>query len=189
MDSLQLFAAAIAVALIWGALSYNKLVRRRNIANSAWAGIDVELTRRYDLIPNLVKVVKAAAAFEQNTLLEVVEARQHALDLRQSPAAARAVVEEQLTSSLDSLFAVAEDYPTLTATENFLRLQEELAETENRLAASRRFYNVSTAAYNSAIQTFPGLFFAMVWPSTFSPLTFFTIPQNYVATSPKVEGV
>ena len=132
---------------------YNRLVQLRNRVEAAWAQIDVQLKRRYDLIPNLVETVKGYAAHERETLEAVTKARQQAVDARGVEEQAQA--ENFLTQTLRQLFAVAEAYPDLKANQNFMQLQEELTATESRIAYSRQFYNESALAYDNARETFP----------------------------------
>jgi LemA protein len=134
-------------------LSYNGLVRLRNRIDNAWSQIDVQLKRRYDLIPNLVETVKGYAAHERQTLESVTQARANAINA-QGPAQ-QAEAENVLSGALKSLFAVAEAYPDLKANQNFLSLQEELTSTEDRVAYARQFYNDSVLSYNNKLQTFP----------------------------------
>jgi LemA protein len=142
----------------WLILGYNGLVSRRNRVDGAWSQIDVQLKRRYDLIPNLVETVKGYAAHERGTLEAVTEARANAINA-QGPAQ-QAEAENQLTGALKSLFAVSEAYPDLKANQNFLNLQEELTSSEDRIAYARQFYNDSVVSYNTKIQQFPTLFIA-----------------------------
>jgi len=136
--------------------TYNRLVTARNAFKNAFAQIDVQLTRRYDLIPNLVETVKGYAAHERQTLEEVTNARANAINAQtRGTVQEQAQAENQLTGALKSLFAVAEAYPDLKANQNFLALQEELTSTEDRIAYARQFYNDSVLNYNNAIQTFP----------------------------------
>jgi LemA protein len=134
-------------------LIYNRLVRLRNRIDAAWSQIDVQLKRRYDLIPNLLETVKGYAAHERETFEAVIKARQQAVDARGIEEQAKA--ENFLTQTLRSLFAVAEAYPQLQANENFMALQEELTGTEGRIAFSRQFYNEQVLAYDNAIEVFP----------------------------------
>jgi LemA protein len=134
-------------------LIYNRLVRLRNRIEAAWSQIDVQLKRRYDLIPNLLETVKGYAAHERETLEAVIKARQQAVDARGIEEQAKA--ENFLTQTLRSLFAVAEAYPQLQANENFMALQEELTGTEGRIAFARQFYNEQVLAYDNAIEVFP----------------------------------
>ena len=133
--------------------SYNGLVRLRNRIDNAWSQIDVQLKRRYDLIPNLVETVKGYAAHEKGVLEAVTQARANAINA-QGPAQ-QAEAENVLSGALKSLFAVAEAYPDLKANQNFLSLQEELTSTEDRVAYARQFYNDSVLSYNNKLQTFP----------------------------------
>jgi LemA protein len=149
----------IVVALVLGlVLLYNRLVTLRNRVDNAWAQIDVQLKRRYDLIPNLVETVKGYAAHERETFEAVTNARTRA-QAAQGPAE-QAQAEGILGQALGRLFAVAEDYPELQADENFRQLQDELAETENRIAVSRQVYNDTVLTFNNAIQTVPGVLVA-----------------------------
>jgi LemA protein len=149
----------IVVALVLGlVLLYNRLVTLRNRVDNAWAQIDVQLKRRYDLIPNLVETVKGYAAHERETFEAVTNARTRA-QAAQGPAE-QAQAEGILGQALGRLFAVAEDYPELQADENFRQLQDELAETENRIAVSRQVYNDTVLTFNNAIQTVPGVLLA-----------------------------
>jgi LemA protein len=137
--------------------SYNRFVRQRNLVHESWRQIDVELTRRHDLIPNLVETVKGYAAHERTVLEAVTQARTAAVSAATSRSgpAAQAPAENALVRSLGGLFAVAENYPTLKADANFLALQSQLTETEDRIAAGRRFYNGNVRAINTRIEAFP----------------------------------
>ncbi|MEZ5411080.1 MAG: LemA family protein [Acidimicrobiales bacterium] len=148
--------AAAAVVVVGGFLAYNGLVRRRVRTREAWAEIDVELQRRHDLIPNLVETVKGYAAHERATFDAVTSARADAIraGATGSPATIGAA-EDALSSSLRSLFAVAEAYPQLRAVDSFIQLQEELTATESRIQFARRYFNTSVRDYNAAVQTFP----------------------------------
>jgi LemA protein len=137
---------------------YNGLVKFRNRIENAWAQIDVQLTRRYDLIPNLVESVKGYATHESETFEAVTRARNIAQNA--SGVQEQAEAENMLTGTLKSLFAVSEAYPELKANENFLNLQEELTATEGRIAYARQFYNDSVFKYNTKIQSFPAVFIA-----------------------------
>jgi LemA protein len=133
---------------------YNGLVRARNEVKNAWSSIDVQLKRRHDLIPNLVETVKGYAAHERGTLDAVVKARQQAVSFTGS-VEERGKVENMLTQSLRSLFAVAEAYPDLKANQNFIKLQEELSGTENKIGFARQYYNDATMRYKNRIEMFP----------------------------------
>ena len=143
-------AVLIVLFLVVG---YNRLVRLRNQVEAAWSQIDVQLRRRYDLIPNLVETVKGYAAHERETLEAVTQARQQAMGAEGTENQAQA--ENMLTQTLLSLFAVAEAYPDLKANQNFLALQEELTGTEGRIAFSRQFYNERVVVYDNALEQFP----------------------------------
>lgn len=144
---------ALVVLGLWMVVAYNRFIILKNRIEEAWADIDVQLKRRYDLIPNLVNTVKGYAAHEAGTLEKVTEMRAKAMNASGPAEAAQA--ENMLTQALKSLFAVAENYPDLKANENFLELQRELSDTENKIQAARRFYNTNVRDYNTAIQTFP----------------------------------
>ena len=145
--------AIVLLIVIVLVFMYNGLVRLRNRIDNAWSQIDVQLKRRYDLIPNLVESVKGYAAHEKSVLEGVTQARSNAINA-QGPAE-QAQAENVLSGALKSLFAVAEAYPDLKANQNFLNLQEELTSTEDRIAYSRQFYNDSVLSYNNRIQTVP----------------------------------
>ena len=148
----------VVVLLLVGIYLFNRIVRLRNEVNTGWSNIDVQLKRRNDLIPNLVEAVKGYAAHERGVFEEVTEARA-AMANASSPAAAGAA-DSLLGQALGRLFAVAEAYPDLKASTNFLQLQSELTDTEDKISAARRYYNATVQAYNNAIQTFPSLLFA-----------------------------
>jgi LemA protein len=148
--------AIIVLLLLSVALFYNGIVRTRNRVDDAWSQIDVQLKRRYDLIPNLVETVKGYAAHERQTFEAVTNARSQAMNAQQGgDVAQQAQAENALSGALKSLFAVAEAYPDLKANQNFLQLQEELTSTEDRIAYARQFYNDSVLNYNNKIQVFP----------------------------------
>jgi LemA protein len=159
MDALGLIIIGVIVVLVlFLVYAYNRLVRLRNRIEAAWSQIDVQLKRRYDLIPNLVETVKGYAAHERETLEAVIAARQTAVGAQGVQEQAQA--ENILTGALRQLFAVAEAYPQLRANENFLALQEELTGTESRIAFSRQFYNEQVLAYDNARETFPTVIIA-----------------------------
>src|SRR3954466_2468251 len=145
--------AVFVLVLLWFAGMYNGLVRRRVECDNAWSQIDVQLKRRYDLIPNLVETVKGYAGHERQTLEAVIQARNMAINA-QGPAQ-QAQAENMISGALKSLFALSEAYPDLKANQNFLNLQEELTGTEGRIAYARQFYNDTVQKYNTKIQTFP----------------------------------
>ncbi|MDZ4655565.1 MAG: LemA family protein [Coriobacteriia bacterium] len=152
---------------------YNRLVTLRNRVDNAWSQIDVQLRRRYDLIPNLVETVKGYAKHESETLEKVIKARQMAIDA--GSVKEQGDAENMLTSTLRSLFAVAEAYPDLKANENFMMLQEELSGTESKIAYARQFYNDSVMTYNTSTQTFPNNVLAGMFG--FAPRDYFEIEE------------
>jgi len=152
MTTIILIALVVVLAL-YVVVTYNGLVRLRNRIQNAWAQIDVQLRRRYDLIPNLVETVKGYAAHEKGTFQAVTEARANAINA-QGPAA-QAQAENMISGALKSLFAVSEAYPDLKANQNFLSLQEELSGTEGRIAYARQYYNDAVLRLNTKIQSFP----------------------------------
>jgi LemA protein len=154
---LGLICLVVVILIIWALVTYNKLVRQRNQVRASWAQIDVQLKRRYDLIPNLVETVKGYAAHERGTLEAVIAARSGAVNAAEQGAgpAQRAEAENMLTQTLGRLFALAEAYPNLKANENFLSLQGELSGTEDRIAYARQFYNSGVQTYNTSIQSIP----------------------------------
>jgi LemA protein len=145
--------AVVVVVGLYVVITYNGLVSLRNRIENAWAQIDVQLKRRYDLIPNLVETVKGYAAHEKETLERVIQARNQAMAAQGAHDQAEA--ENLITGALKSVFALSEAYPDLKANQNFLNLQEELTGTEGRIAYARQFYNDSVVRYNTKIQTFP----------------------------------
>ncbi|QSH39701.1 LemA family protein [Candidatus Kaiserbacteria bacterium] len=156
---LGIIVIAVAAWVIW---AYNAFIRLVNRTEEAWADIDVQLKRRYDLIPNLIETVKGYAAHEKETLNQVTQARTEATQVHVDPSnitpeqiQAMAGAEAGLTQSLGKLLAIAENYPDLKANENFVELQRELTDTENKIQASRRFYNTNVRDLNTAVQSFP----------------------------------
>jgi len=146
----------LALFIGWMILTYNGLIRLKNRVDEAWSDIDVQLKRRHDLIPNLIETVKGYAKHEQGTFEKVVEARSAAMSAQESgDAKKQAEAENMLSSTLKSIFALAENYPDLKANQNFLELQQELSDTENKIQASRRFYNGNVRDFNTKIQLFP----------------------------------
>lgn len=143
----------LVVLVLWIVGSFNGLVRARNRVREAWSDIDVQLKRRYDLIPNLVETVKGYATHEKEVFEQVTRARAAAMGA--TGVAEKGAAENMLAGALKSLFAVAEAYPTLRASENFSKLQDELTDTENKIQAARRFYNSNVLVLNTKIETFP----------------------------------
>jgi LemA protein len=155
MISTVVLVVILAGLVLYVISLYNGLVRARNEVKSSWSSIDVQLKRRHDLIPNLLETVKGYAAHERGTLDALVKARQQAVSFSGS-VEERASVENALTQSLRSLFALAEAYPDLKANQNFLSLQEELAATENKIGFSRQYYNDAAMRYKNRVEMFPG---------------------------------
>jgi LemA protein len=179
---LAVFGAIVLGLLFWVIGTYNGLVRLRNQIENAWAQIDVQLKRRYDLIPNLVETVKGYAKHERETLEKVIQARNMAMQAK--GVAERAEAENILSGTLKSLFALSEAYPDLKANQNFLRLQEELTSTENKVAFSRQFYNDSTMTYNTRIEQFPANIIASMF--RFTRRDFFEVKAGAEREAPKV---
>ena len=152
----------IVLAVIFAIVSYNGLVRLRNQIQEAWRQVDVELNRRYDLVPNLVETVKGAAGYEASALENIIGLRNQARALASSdaPANARAGVEGQLGQALTSIVATAEAYPDLQANASFMQLSAQLSGTEDRIANSRRYYNALVGQYNTKTESFPSMLFA-----------------------------
>jgi LemA protein len=157
MELFLVILVVVAIIVVVGAiLFYNGLVRKRNTVDEALAQIEVQLKRRHDLVPNLVAAVRDYMSFEQDVLTKVTEARANAVSAGARGVAEQSTAENQLTGALRSLFAVAENYPTLKANENVLALQEQLTTTENQISFARQYYNSSVLEFNTSIQTFPG---------------------------------
>lgn len=153
MSIIYILIAVIAVLLIWGILAYNRFISFINRAKEAWSDIDVQLKRRYDLIPNLINTVKGYATHESTTFDKVTQARVAAMGA--SNVADKGKAENMLTDAIKSVFAVAEAYPDLKANQNFLELQKQLTDTEDKIQAARRFYNGNVRDLNIAIESFP----------------------------------
>lgn len=154
MTILYVVLGGIAVIVLWVIVAYNGFISLVNRTKEAWSDIEVQMKRRYDLIPNLIETVKGYAAHESQTLAQVTEARTAAMNAGTVEQHAQA--ENMLTGALKSLFAVSEAYPDLKANTNFLELQRELSDTENKIMAARRFYNTNVQTLNTAVQQFPG---------------------------------
>jgi LemA protein len=158
MNILLILLAVAAVAVIYGITVYNRLVTFKVQVQEGASDIDVQLKRRYDLIPNLVETVKGSSKFEQETLTKVVEARNQAISI-QGLTPEKAAAENQLSGALRQLFALSEAYPDLKSNQNYLQLQQELTNTEDRILAARRFYNAVVSDYNAYQSTFPPVLF------------------------------
>ena len=174
----------IGVLLLLFIMIYNGLVRGRNQVKNSWAQIDVQLKRRYDLIPNLVEAVKGYMTHERGTLEAVTNARNLAQQVASSGAGVRAKAEGELSSALSRLLAVVENYPDLKANQNFLALQEELTSTENKISFSRQYYNDSVLRYNNQTQMFPSNFIASM--TGFGASEFFEVTVATEKEAPKV---
>lgn len=158
------------------AVFYNGLIHARQKVEEAWSGVDVQLKRRYDLVPNLVNTVKGYAAHEQQTLENITNARATAMSVPTGQTAQKATAENALSGALRSLFALSENYPDLKANANFLELQQQLTETEDQIASSRRIYNGNVTAYNVKVQSIPSNIVASI--HHFSEREFFEIPEE-----------
>ena len=171
----------IVLVALGAVVSYNRFVSQKNLIKDAWANIDTELRRRYDLIPNLVETVKGYATHEREVFEEVTRARASAAGATGSPAA-QAAAEGPFMAALGKLFAVAEAYPDLKANQNFLALQTELSNTEDRLQTSRRFYNANVREFNVRVQAFPSSIIAGMFH--FELAEFFEIPESIREAGP-----
>ena len=175
--------AIVLIVAIWLIVTYNGFVRLRNLVQESWRQIDVELNRRYSLIPNLVETVRGYAQHEQSTLQAVIQAR----NIAAQPAASmeqRSANEGALTDAISRLFALAENYPTLRADSSFLNLQQELTNTEDRIAAGRRFYNANVRDLNTKRETFPSNIVAGMF--NFHRADYFQVDQAQVSATPQI---
>ena len=184
MLAVYIIIGVVVVLLIIFLTIYNGLVRRRNQVKNSWAQIDVQLKRRYDLIPNLVETAKGYMKHERETLEAVTNARNLAQQASSAGAGERAKAEGELSSVLSRLLAVVENYPDLKANQNFLALQEELASTENKISFSRQFYNDSVLRYNNQTQVFPSNIVASMFG--FKASEFFEVTLAAEREAPKV---
>ena len=182
MNTLTIISIVIVVVVLWLVAAYNRFVSLRNRAKEAWSDIEVQLKRRYDLIPNLVETVKGYASHERELLEKVTQARTQAMGAQTIKEKGEA--ENFLSSTLKSLFAVSENYPDLKASVNFLELQRELRDTEDKVQASRRFYNTNVRDLNIKIESFPDSLIARVF--NFKPMEFFEIGEPAEREAPKV---
>ncbi len=183
MNILYIILGVVAVIVLWTIFAYNRFVTFINRTKEAWADIDVQLKRRYDLIPNLVNTVKGYASHEKQTLEKVTEMRAKAMGAGGLEEKGQA--ENMLTGALKSLFAVSENYPDLKANENFVELQKELSDTENKIQAARRFYNGNVRDLNTSIESFPQNMVAGVFK--FSAQEFFELGEDESAAKEPVE--
>src|ERR1700742_3367061 len=169
----------VVVIVIWVISVYNGLVAMRQRTNQAFADIDVQLKQRHDLIPNLVETMKGYAAHERGTLEAVIQARNSAVAATGQGPAAQGAAENQLSGALRQIFALSESYPDLKANTNFQQLQAEISDIENKIAASRRFFNNAVSEYNTGIQQFPAALFASMFG--FTQRTFFDVGPDRAA--------
>ena len=183
MSTLLIIIIAVVVVIIfWAIAVFNSLIRLKNRVKEAWADIDVQLKRRYDLIPNLLETVKGYMAHESGVFEKVTEARSRAINA--NGAENKAQAENALSGALKTLFAVSENYPQLRASENFLKLQEELSDTENKIQAARRFYNNNVMDFNTRQEVFPSNLIASVLG--FAKSEFFELKEEGERRAPKV---
>ena len=173
--TIAIIGGIVLLILIFGVVAYNRFVSQRQLIKDAWANIDTELRRRYDLIPNLVETVRGYASHERTVFENVTRARSAAASATGSPAA-QAAAEGPLVAALRQLFAVVENYPDLKANQNFLALQQELANTEDRLQTSRRFYNANVRDYNQRVKQFPSVIIASAF--NFEEEEFFEVEDS-----------
>lgn len=179
----------VALAVVgWGVSAYNGFVKSRNLIQESWRQIDVELNRRYDLIPNLVETVRGYAAHERNTLEQITALRNQARALAGQnsgqPSEQRAAVESELTQAVHNLLVSVEAYPDLKSNTNFLELQRELTDTEDRIAAARRFYNANVRDYNTRVESVPSNIIAGF--AKFEKATYFEVNDPAVRQAPGV---
>lgn len=192
MSTTTIILIVIAIVVLWVIYAYNRFVQLVNQAKEAWADIDVQLKRRYDLIPNLIETVKGYAAHERGVFEEVTNARTKATQVHIDPSnitaeqiTAMAGAESALGASLGKLLAIAEAYPDLKANQNFLQLQKELGDTEDKIQASRRFYNTTVMTLNTAEQSFPGNVIASSFG--FGPMDLFELGADEQAAKDPVK--
>lgn len=183
MTIVYIIGGVVAVIILWGVFTYNRFITFMNRVRESWADIDVQLKRRYDLIPNLVNAVKGYVAHERQTLEKVTEARTRAMQATSIGEHAKS--ENMLTEALKSLFAVAENYPDLKANQNFLELQRELSDTENKIQAARRFYNTNVRDLNTKIESFPPNIIANMFG--FKQSEFFELEEGEAAARKPVD--
>ena len=179
MSPTYIVLAVIASLILWVVFAYNGFIRLINRAKEAWADIDVQLKRRYDLIPNLISTVKGYAKHESSVFENVTRAR--ALAMGAGNLAEKSQAETQLATLLKSIFAIAEAYPDLKANQNFLELQKELSDTENKIQAARRFYNTVVRDLNTRVESFPSNFIASIFH--FLKMEFFQL-EEVIARGP-----
>lgn len=182
---LWIVLAVVAVAVVYAIAVFNRLVRTRQMVNEAWSGIDVQLKRRSDLVPNLVDSVKGYAAHERSVLEEVTQRRGAARALPEGDVAARGLAEGALSAALGELFALAENYPDLKASTNFLELQKQLSDLENEIQMARRYYNGAVRNLNVLVQSFPSNLVAGL--AGFAPRDYFELSDAGERAAPQVD--
>jgi len=180
---LKIIFGVLAVLVLWIIFIYNRLVTLKNRVREAWSDIEVQLKRRYNLIPNLVETVKGYAFHEKEVFEKVTQARAKAIGAQNLKE--KAVAENMLSNTLKSLFAVAESYPQLRSSENFQKLQEELTDTEDKIQAARRFYNGNVRDFNIKIESFPSNIIAKIF--NFKKVEFFEIEEEAEKVVPKLK--
>ena len=185
MNLNSILMAILVAIVLWVIFAYNRFIRMVNRAMEAWADIDVQLKRRYDLIPNLINTVKGYAGHEKGVFESVTEARTRAMNSEaRGDVAGVAAAENMLSGALKSLFAVSENYPDLKANQNFLELQRELSDTENKIQAARRFYNTNVRDLNITVESFPSNIIASLFK--FAKRDFFELGENEEAAKEPV---
>ncbi len=182
MQIIYLVLIVAAILIFWFVSAYNGLVKRKNRAKEAWSDIDVQLKRRYNLIPNLLAAVKAYAAHEKGVFEKVSEARARAMGAQGTEQ--KAAAENALAGALKTLFAISENYPELKASANFLELQRELRDTEDKIQAARRFYNSNVRDLNIKIESFPSNIVARLF--RFKKMELFEVDEEETRSAPKV---
>ena len=180
MSTTYIILAVVAVVVVFGIVFYNRFVTLANRVKESWSDIDVQLKRRYDLIPNLVETVKGYAKHESSAFENVTKARSAAMGA--STPAEKGKAENALAGTLKSLFAISEAYPELKANQNFLVLQNELSDTENKIQAARRFYNGNVRDLNTKVESFPSNFIAGIFH--FAKMEFFQLEENSAEKEP-----
>ncbi len=180
---LKIIFGILAILVLWIIFIYNRLVTLRNRVKEAWSDIEVQLKRRYNLIPNLVETVKGYASHEKEVFEKVTQARTKAIGAQNLKE--KAVAENMLSNTLKSLFAVAENYPQLRTSENFQKLQEELTDAEDKIQAARRFYNGNVRDFNIKIESFPSNIIAKIF--NFKKVEFFEIKEEAEKIVPKLK--
>ena len=179
----------VVLSVVYGVVMFNRMVRARNLIQEAWRQVDVELNRRYDLIPNLLETVRGYSTHERAVLESVTSLRGQATTLAQQsgggPSQQRAQLEQQLSGAVHSLIVSVEAYPDLKSNQNFLALQQQLAETEDRIANGRRYYNATVGNYNTMIESFPGNLVAGT--AKFTRATYFEANDQSIRQAPRVD--